>query len=70
MGSKISTVAAVRVGDYAAESVAAGLEQALALLGGLERFVQPGDRVLLKPNLLKECRWSAPSRPIRKCCGR
>ena len=48
-----SKVAAVRVTDYAAESVAAGIAQALALLGGLEQFVQPGDRVLLKPNLLE-----------------
>ena len=46
-------MAAVRVTDYAAESVAAGIAQTLALLGGLEQFVQPGDRVLLKPNLLE-----------------
>ena len=53
MNLEHSKVAAVRVTDYAAESVAAGIEQALVLLGGLEQFVQPGDRVLLKPNLLE-----------------
>ena len=53
MESNISRVAAVRVTDYAPESVAAGIGQALDLVGGLERFVQSGDRVLLKPNLLE-----------------
>ena len=53
MESNISRVAAVRVTDYAPESVAAGIGQALDLLDGLERFVQSGDRVLLKPNLLE-----------------
>lgn len=53
MESNISRVAAVRVTDYAPESVVAGIGQALTLLGGLEQFVQSGDRVLLKPNLLE-----------------
>jgi uncharacterized protein (DUF362 family)/Pyruvate/2-oxoacid:ferredoxin oxidoreductase delta subunit len=46
-------VAAVKVIDYETSSVAGGIEQALGLLGGLGRFVQPGERVLLKPNLLE-----------------
>ena len=47
------TVAAVKVENYTCEKVGQGIEDALALLGGLGKFVQAGDRVLLKPNLLE-----------------
>lgn len=47
------TVAAVKVDDYACNTIARGMDEALALLGGLEKFVEAGDRVLLKPNLLE-----------------
>ena len=30
------------------------MEEAVRLLGGIERFVRPGEKVLLKPNLLKD----------------
>ena len=37
----------------------AKLREAVAALGGMERFVRPGERILLKANLL---RASAPTR--------
>ena len=73
MESNISRVAAVRVTDYAAESVVAGIGQALTLLGGLEQFVQSGDRVLLKPNLLEgvpvECAVTTHPEVLRAYLG-
>ncbi len=41
-----------RVGSYDRELVRAGMERLLAPLGGMGAFVSPGDRVLLKPNML------------------
>jgi uncharacterized protein (DUF362 family)/Pyruvate/2-oxoacid:ferredoxin oxidoreductase delta subunit len=41
-----------RVPDYDRERVEAGVRSVVASLGGMERFVRPGERVLLKPNLL------------------
>ncbi|MCF6178347.1 MAG: DUF362 domain-containing protein [Geopsychrobacter sp.] len=38
--------------DYAPEKTRSALELLLAPLGGMGRFVKPGQRVLLKPNLL------------------
>ena len=38
--------------DYTPARVTAALLQLLAPLGGMENFVQPGQKVLLKPNLL------------------
>lgn len=48
-------VAAVKVDsyDYNYEDVEKGIKEALALLGGLDKFIDPGDRVLLKPNILE-----------------
>ena len=48
-------VSAQRLETYRLDAVVAALEAALAPLGGMEAFVRPGDRVLLKPN------WIAPS---------
>ena len=45
-------VAAVRADDYTAQTIGRGVEEALGLLGGIGKFVQAGDRVLLKPNML------------------
>ncbi len=45
-------VSIVRCGDYQAASVKRALAEALAPLGGMAAFVAPGQRVLLKPNLL------------------
>jgi uncharacterized protein (DUF362 family) len=46
-------VAAVNVASYACAGVEKGLAEALGLLGGVERFVAPGDKVLVKPNMLE-----------------
>lgn len=41
-----------RVTRYEREEVEEGLARLLAPIGGMERYVQPGERVLIKPNLL------------------
>lgn len=45
-------VAVVKVNSYEYEDVEQGVNEALALLGGLDKFISPGDRSLLKPNML------------------
>ncbi|MDI6712493.1 MAG: DUF362 domain-containing protein [Anaerosomatales bacterium] len=47
-----SKVAIVRCSTYEADEVQTAVERALGLLGGVEEFVRPGERILLKPNLL------------------
>ncbi|MDR7666890.1 DUF362 domain-containing protein [Methanosarcina sp. Z-7115] len=46
----MSKVSIVRCPDYSDAKKA--IAEALDLLGGLEKIIQPGDRVLLKPNIL------------------
>ncbi|MBT0665388.1 DUF362 domain-containing protein [Geobacter pelophilus] len=46
------TVSNIRVENYHNTVVRAGLEALLAPLGGMSRFVLPGERVLIKPNML------------------
>lgn len=41
-----------RVGSYEQAEVQAGLQRLLEPLGGIGAFVRPGERVLLKPNML------------------
>jgi uncharacterized protein (DUF362 family)/Pyruvate/2-oxoacid:ferredoxin oxidoreductase delta subunit len=41
--------------DYDQERVEQAVRRAVDLLGGISLFVKPGDRVLIKPNLLKAC---------------
>lgn len=45
-------VALEKVESYDSAAVKAGLASLLAHLGGIEAFVKPGERVLLKPNML------------------
>lgn len=45
-------VAITRCTSYKEEEVGAAVEKALDLLGGIERFVKPNEKVLIKPNLL------------------
>ena len=45
-------VAITRCTSYKGEEVDVAVGRALDLLGGIERFVKPGDNVLIKPNLL------------------
>ncbi len=49
MKSKVSLLA---VPDYDSERIEESLVRLLAPLGGIEAFVKPGQKVLLKPNLL------------------
>jgi len=46
-------VIAAKVESYAASEVERGIQEVLAELGGLDRFVSAGDTVLLKPNMLE-----------------
>jgi len=45
-------VAVVRCDSYDLDTVREAVARGFALLGGIERFVSPGERILLKPNLL------------------
>lgn len=46
-------VVSVQCRDYSEAELSRAVEEALGPLGGLEAFVRPGHRVLLKPNLLR-----------------
>lgn len=47
-----ATVAVMRCADYTPALVRQAVNDAFALLGGAERFIRPGQRVLIKPNLI------------------
>ena len=47
-----TTVSIVRCPEYREELVYARIAEALDLLGGIRHFISPGEKVLLKPNLL------------------
>jgi uncharacterized protein (DUF362 family)/NAD-dependent dihydropyrimidine dehydrogenase PreA subunit len=47
-----STVALVRCTTYDPDAVYGALRRGVGLLGGLDHFVSPGERILLKPNIL------------------
>ena len=47
-----SSVVLVRCDNYDPEGVYGALKRGTELLGGLDRFVRPGERILLKPNIL------------------
>lgn len=46
------TVALISQKDYSGKELKNSLEDLIQALGGLDHFVKPGDRVLLKPNML------------------
>jgi uncharacterized protein (DUF362 family)/Pyruvate/2-oxoacid:ferredoxin oxidoreductase delta subunit len=46
-------VSVVRCAQYDRVTTGAAVAEAVGLLGGIRAFIRPGDRVLLKPNLLK-----------------
>ena len=48
-----SSVSIVRCTEYDRELTFASVKRAVDLLGGMHSFVKPGERVLIKPNLLK-----------------
>jgi uncharacterized protein (DUF362 family) len=47
-----TTVAVKRCDGYEPEMVRSAIESQLKLLGGIETFISPGQRVLIKPNLI------------------
>ena len=49
----MSKVAVVRCESYEVEEVRAAVQRGLDLLGGVEQFVQPGEKILFKPNILE-----------------
>ncbi len=57
----MSTVSLVRCEQYGRTEVEAAVLRSVDLLGGAAQFFKPGDRVLLKPNLLSA---SAPEKHI------
>ena len=57
-------VSLLSANSYDLTALRASLEQLLEPLGGMSAFVKPGDRVLLKPNLL------TGSRPGKECITR
>ena len=46
------TVTLIRCTDYGEAKIAKAISQQFELLGGLDKFVKPGDTVLLKPNFI------------------
>lgn len=48
----MSEVAVVRCESYSQTEVNAAVNKGLELIGGLQNFVKPGEKILLKPNLL------------------
>ena len=45
-------VSIVKCQDYTPSNVLRAVKEAVDLIGGIERFVAPGQKVLIKPNLL------------------
>ncbi|MDC0831636.1 DUF362 domain-containing protein [Geitlerinema sp. CS-897] len=60
----MSVVSLIRSRYYETDALRASLEPLLEPLGGMGAIVKPGDRVLLKPNLL------TGSRPTKECVTR
>lgn len=58
------SVSLIRAQSYAQDTLKESLTTLLAPLGGITAFVKPGNRVLLKPNLL------TGSRPTKECTTR
>jgi len=48
----MASVAIVKCDDYTPSRVLRAVKEAIDLLGGIQAFVQPGQTILLKPNLL------------------
>ena len=60
----MSTVSLIPAQSHELDSLRASIEHLLEPLGGIQAFVNKGDRVLLKPNLL------TGSRPTKECITR
>lgn len=60
----MSTVSLIPAESYDVQALCQSLETLLQPLGGIAAFVKPGDRVLLKPNML------TAARPTKECITR
>ena len=49
----MSKVALIQCDSYDTEAVYKALKKGVSALGGIERFVRPEEKILLKPNLLR-----------------
>lgn len=49
----MTIVAKVRVDTYEQQQLQPALQEALDILGGWEKFIQPGETVLIKPNMVE-----------------
>lgn len=49
----MTKVAAVKAESYDTQVVTQAMQELLAHLGGIEKYINPGDRVLVKPNMLE-----------------
>jgi uncharacterized protein (DUF362 family)/Pyruvate/2-oxoacid:ferredoxin oxidoreductase delta subunit len=49
----MTKVAAIKAGSYEQQVVRQAIEELLRELGGIEQFIRPGERVLIKPNMLE-----------------
>ncbi|MFA4858790.1 MAG: DUF362 domain-containing protein, partial [Candidatus Margulisiibacteriota bacterium] len=61
MSNCSTVVGLVKCQNYAPEAVSAAISQAIDFLGGIEKFVKPGQKVLIKPNILNS---SPPAKGI------
>jgi uncharacterized protein (DUF362 family) len=64
MQTQTPSVSLIRATSYEREALRESLETLLEPLGGMAAFVKPGNRVLLKPNLL------TGARPGKECTTR
>ncbi|MDD2679377.1 MAG: DUF362 domain-containing protein [Candidatus Omnitrophica bacterium] len=58
-------VSIIKCADYTPELVEVSVRKAIGLLGGIARYIKPGSRVLVKPNLLmaKEPEYGVDTHP-------
>lgn len=56
-----SIVSIIKCAEYKEEAVYLAVKDSLKLLGGIENYIKPGERVLIKPNLLSE---AAPDKHV------
>ncbi len=52
----MNRTAIIKCANYQQDSVDRAVRESLNLLGGIERYVRPGSRVLIKPNLVTDRR--------------
>ena len=57
----MSKVSIVRAGNYEIDELYKAVKKSVDLLGGIDKFVQPGQSVLLKPNFLKLAKPDEPA---------